>query len=71
MQVRLVVQASAAGALTIDITDNGIGGADSRTGSGLRGLQDRAEALGGRMTIVSPSGQGTHIHVELPTRPDK
>ena len=68
-EVRLVVQGSAAGALTIDITDNGIGGADSRTGSGLRGLQDRAEALGGQMTIVSLSGQGTHIHVELPAKP--
>jgi signal transduction histidine kinase len=69
-EVRLVVQGSAAGALTIDITDNGIGGADYRTGSGLLGLQDRAEALGGRMTIVSPSGHGTHIPVELPTRRD-
>jgi signal transduction histidine kinase len=68
-EVRLVVQSSPADALTIDITDNGIGGADSGTGSGLRGLQDRAEALGGRMTIVSPSGHGTQIHVELPARP--
>jgi signal transduction histidine kinase len=68
-EVRLVVQRSAAGAVTIDITDDGIGGADSRAGSGLRGLQDRAEALGGRMTIVSPSGRGTQIHVELPVRP--
>jgi signal transduction histidine kinase len=66
-EVRIVVQGSALGPLTIDITDNGIGGADSGTGSGLRGLQDRAEALGGRMTIVSTSGQGTQIHVELPT----
>jgi signal transduction histidine kinase len=52
--------------LRVEITDDGTGGADSATGSGLRGLADRAEALGGRLTITSRPGQGTRLIAELP-----
>ena len=45
---------------------DGIGGADSRKGSGLIGLQDRVEALGGHMEITSPPGSGTSVHISIP-----
>jgi signal transduction histidine kinase len=54
------------GVLDLVIRDNGIGGADPARGSGLMGLKDRVEALGGTMTVVSPVAVGTSIHVELP-----
>ena len=43
-----------------------IGGADSRKGSGLIGLQDRVEVLGGHMEIASPPGSGTSVHISIP-----
>jgi signal transduction histidine kinase len=52
--------------LTLDIADDGIGGAGPGGGSGLRGLADRVEALGGRMTISSPPGRGTTLRAEIP-----
>jgi signal transduction histidine kinase len=52
--------------LVLEITDDGIGGAAVGGGSGLRGLADRVEALGGRLTISSPPGRGTTLRVELP-----
>ena len=52
--------------LRIAIDDNGVGGADDARGSGIRGLQDRVAALGGRLTIDSPSGHGTHLVAEIP-----
>jgi signal transduction histidine kinase len=52
--------------LYLSIRDNGIGGADSRGGSGLIGLMDRVEALGGRMRVVSPPGNGTSLDVTIP-----
>jgi PAS domain S-box-containing protein len=52
--------------LNLSIRDDGIGGADVAKGSGLIGLKDRAEALGGSMTIVSPAGSGTTLHVTIP-----
>jgi signal transduction histidine kinase len=55
--------------LTITIHDDGIGGADPSRGSGIIGLKDRVEALGGRISVVSPSGGGTDIYVRLPTMP--
>jgi signal transduction histidine kinase len=57
------------GALTLSIRDDGIGGADPRRGSGLIGLQDRVEALGGTISVLSPPGHGTTLHVQLPTDP--
>jgi signal transduction histidine kinase len=54
------------GILNLVIDDNGVGGADPARGSGLAGLSDRVEALGGTLSIVSPSGAGTFVRVELP-----
>jgi signal transduction histidine kinase/ketosteroid isomerase-like protein len=52
--------------LDLTIQDNGIGGADPNRGSGLTGLSDRINALGGTIVIASPSGQGTEVRVTLP-----
>jgi signal transduction histidine kinase/ketosteroid isomerase-like protein len=52
--------------LDLTIQDNGIGGADPSRGSGLVGLSDRINALGGTIVITSPSGQGTQVRVALP-----
>jgi signal transduction histidine kinase len=54
------------GRLLVEIVDDGIGGADTRRGSGLRGLADRVEALGGRLRIWSPGGGGTRVEAEIP-----
>jgi signal transduction histidine kinase len=53
-------------ALRLLIQDDGIGGADFGKGSGLIGLQDRVEALGGHMEIASPPGSGTSVHIGIP-----
>jgi signal transduction histidine kinase len=53
-------------ALYLSIQDNGIGGADSRKGSGLVGLKDRIEALGGQILVESPRGRGTFMRVTIP-----
>jgi signal transduction histidine kinase len=50
----------------LSIRDDGIGGADRSRGSGLVGLTDRVEALGGSISIESPPGIGTRITAELP-----
>jgi signal transduction histidine kinase len=55
------------GAVHLSIRDDGVGGADPAGGSGLVGLRDRVEALGGTMTIHSPAGAGTSVLVRLPT----
>ena len=52
--------------LTIVVGDDGIGGADPARGSGLRGLADRVDALGGRLEIDSPAGAGTRVTAEIP-----
>jgi signal transduction histidine kinase len=52
--------------LVLFISDDGIGGADSRSGSGLIGLNDRIETLGGRMDVASPVGGGTTIDITIP-----
>lgn len=53
--------------MTIEIDDDGIGGADPRSGSGLRGLADRLAAFDGTISIVSPVGGGTRISAQIPT----
>jgi signal transduction histidine kinase len=53
-------------ALTVEVADDGIGGAAAGGGSGLRGLADRVEALGGRLTVSSPPGRGTIVRAEIP-----
>jgi signal transduction histidine kinase len=52
--------------LIAEIVDDGIGGADSERGTGLRGLADRVEALNGRLRIWSATGQGTRVRAEIP-----
>jgi signal transduction histidine kinase len=51
------------------VSDDGVGGADPRRGSGLTGLRDRIEALGGAIEVTSPAGVGTTIEVTLPIEP--
>jgi signal transduction histidine kinase len=64
-EVRL--DASRDGALLVlEVADDGIGGAASGGGSGLRGLADRVEALGGMLTVSSPPGRGTTVRAEIP-----
>ena len=55
------------GVLTVEVADDGRGGADPRTGSGLRGLQDRVSAVDGTLEVVSPAGGGTRIVARIPT----
>ena len=65
-----VVELTAAhngGVLTLEVHDDGVGGADASRGSGIVGLIDRVEALGGTITIASPPGGGTTISMRLPT----
>ena len=52
----------------IEVADDGIGGAGAGGGSGLRGLADRVEALGGRLALDSPQGEGTTVRAEIPSR---
>ena len=54
--------------LLVEIEDDGAGGADPASGTGLRGLADRIDALGGRLEIDSPVGAGTRIRARLPLR---
>jgi signal transduction histidine kinase len=54
------------GRVVVEVVDDGIGGADTEQGSGLRGLADRVEALGGRLRIWSPPGGGTRLEAEIP-----
>ena len=57
------------GSLLLSIRNDGIGGADPARGSGLAGLADRVEALGGSIHVHSAAGVGTHITVDLPGPP--
>ncbi|MDH6552070.1 nitrate- and nitrite sensing domain-containing protein [Streptomyces sp. SAI-041] len=52
--------------LELTVRDDGVGGAEPRRGSGLIGLVDRVEAIGGRLTVGSPPGGGTTVDVRLP-----
>jgi PAS domain S-box-containing protein len=54
------------GALRLSITDDGVGGADPASGSGLIGLKDRVEAADGILIVESPPGRGTHLTAEIP-----
>ena len=64
---QVTVRAEAGDAnLHLSIRDDGIGGADSAKGSGLTGLIDRVEAVGGKMAISSRPGSGTSLLVEIP-----
>jgi signal transduction histidine kinase len=52
--------------VVVEIVDDGIGGADTERGSGLRGLADRVEALGGKLRVWTPRGGGTRVKAEIP-----
>jgi signal transduction histidine kinase len=52
--------------LVVEVVDDGVGGADTERGSGLRGLADRVEALGGRLRVWTPAGRGTRVRAEIP-----
>jgi signal transduction histidine kinase len=52
--------------LTVVVADDGVGGADTANGSGLRGLTDRVSALDGTLTLESPAGRGTSLRAEIP-----
>ncbi|HET6548856.1 MAG TPA: ATP-binding protein, partial [Solirubrobacter sp.] len=52
--------------LTVEVADDGAGGADAERGTGLRGLADRLEARGGRLLVDSPAGGGTRLVAEIP-----
>jgi signal transduction histidine kinase len=54
------------GQALVEVRDDGVGGADRARGSGLRGLTDRVEALGGHLLVESPPGRGTHLKAEIP-----
>jgi PAS domain S-box-containing protein len=53
--------------IVVEVTDDGIGGADPQRGSGLKGLEDRVEALDGALEVDSPPGAGTRIRARIPT----
>jgi signal transduction histidine kinase len=54
------------GRVTVEVTDDGVGGADAARGSGLRGLEDRVAALDGTLSLDSPPGRGTRLQAEIP-----
>ena len=63
VEIRIV---PAAQTVLVEILDDGSGGADPESGTGLRGLADRVEALGGRLEVDSPPGAGTRVSARLP-----
>ena len=54
------------GHCVVEVVDDGVGGADTERGTGLRGLADRVEALGGRLRVWTPAGGGTRVRAEIP-----
>jgi signal transduction histidine kinase len=54
------------GEVVVQVVDDGVGGADTERGTGLRGLADRVEALGGRLRVWTPVGGGTRVRAEIP-----
>jgi signal transduction histidine kinase len=63
-----VAVAADGSALRVEVRDDGRGGADPAEGSGLLGLRDRVEAIGGTMRLTSPPGAGTSLNIVLPLR---
>ena len=57
------------GHLTVEVVDDGVGGADAAEGSGLRGLADRLAALDGTLSLDSPAGRGTRLRARIPCGP--
>jgi signal transduction histidine kinase len=65
-QVTVSVRADYGG-IRVEVADDGTGGADATRGTGLRGLTDRVETLGGTLTVDSSPGRGTHVVAVIPT----
>jgi signal transduction histidine kinase len=66
------VELDAHGAIVrLVIRGDGIGGAGPAKGSGLVGLSDRIEALGGRLQVISPDGSGTTLRIEIPVEANR
>jgi PAS domain S-box-containing protein len=63
--VEVIVRSDGAGT-SVQVRDDGVGGADPAAGTGLRGLADRVDALGGVLRVSSPAGAGTTVTAELP-----
>jgi signal transduction histidine kinase len=63
-----VTLARGPGHVTVEVTDDGVGGADFGRGSGLRGLEDRVAALDGSLELISPPGRGTRLRAQIPVR---
>jgi signal transduction histidine kinase len=63
VQIRVT---SGVGLVTATVADNGVGGADVSHGSGLAGIRDRVEAIGGSLTLLEPAGGGTVVTVTFP-----
>jgi signal transduction histidine kinase len=61
--VRIAIDA---GTLRVEVTDDGVGGADPAAGTGLRGLADRVQILGGSLEVASPPSEGTRIAARIP-----
>ena len=57
------------GHLTVEVVDDGVGGADPSRGSGLVGLMDRVGALAGRLDVASEAGRGSRVTATLPCMP--
>jgi signal transduction histidine kinase len=64
-EARVVVE-RVNGHVTVEVSDDGVGGADAARGSGLRGLGDRVAALDGTLSVESPQGRGTRLRAEIP-----
>jgi PAS domain S-box-containing protein len=60
------IRVSASDPIVVEVSDDGVGGADPGAGTGLRGLADRVESLGGSLEVVSPAGGGTTLRAEIP-----
>jgi len=54
--------------LVVEVGDDGVGGADTELGTGLRGLADRVEALGGQLRVRTRANAGTRVRAEIPCR---
>ena len=64
-----VVEDEEEGQILVEVTDDGVGGADPARGSGIEGLEDRVEALDGTFEVESPPGGGTRVRATIPSAP--
>ena len=67
-QIKIKIYTERTGVLSLVVSDDGVGGADARRGSGLAGLAQRVSTVDGRIDVVSPAGGPTTVTVELPLR---